>query len=190
MKFFTRKELLAVVLIFGAIALASLSNFKVSLRRARDVQRKSDVRSVTDALVKYSEDFGPFPLSEDGKTVACRGSETKIDEKGRITGLVACEWGRDSLADISDPAYPPYLLTLPQDPLFEKGYQYLYLSNGKRFQLYASLEGTDEPEYDPKIIARKLSCGEFICNFGLSYGATPLDKSIEEYENELLRDKK
>lgn len=187
MKFFTRKELLAVVLIFSAIILASLSNFKVSLRRARDVQRKSDIRSVSDALVKYSEDFGPFPLSEDGKIVACRGPETKIDEKGRITGQVSCEWGRDGLADISDPAYPPYQDRLPQDPLFEKGYRYLYLSNGKRFQLYASLEGTDEPEYDQKIIARNLSCGSQICNFGLSYGPTPLDKSIEEYENELLR---
>ncbi|MBI2065889.1 hypothetical protein HYT60_00040 [Candidatus Woesebacteria bacterium] len=175
MKFFTRQELFAVILILGAIVLASLANFKVSLRRARDVQRKSDVRSVTDALVKYSEDFGPFPLSEDGKIVACKGPETKVDEKGRITGLIACGWGEDALVD-----------KLPQDPLFEKGFRYLYLSNGKRFQLYASLEGTDEPEYDPKIIVRKLSCGEFICNFGLSYGRTPLDKSIEEYENELL----
>jgi len=59
MKFFTRKELLAVILIFSAIILASLGNFKVSLRRARDVQRKNDIRSVSDALVKYSEDFGP-----------------------------------------------------------------------------------------------------------------------------------
>ncbi|KKU16553.1 MAG: hypothetical protein UX25_C0030G0006 [Candidatus Woesebacteria bacterium GW2011_GWC2_45_9] len=174
MKFFTRKELLAVILIFSAIILASLGNFKVSLRRARDVQRKNDIRSVSDALVKYSEDFGPFPLAEDGKIVGCQGPETKIDEKGRITGLVACEWGRDALAD-----------KLPQDPLFKEGYRYFYLSNGKRFQLYASLEGIDEPEYDQKIIARNLSCGSYICNFGLSYGPTPLDKSIEEYENEL-----
>ena len=186
MKFFTRQELFAVILILGVIVVASLTNFKVSLRRSRDVQRKNDVRSVTDALVKYSEDFGPFPLSEDGKIVACRGPETKVDEKGRITGLVACEWGEDALADVSDPSYPPYKEKLPQDPLFKKGFRYLYLSSGRHFQLYASLEGTDEPEYDAKIIARKLSCGDFICNFGLSYGVTPLDKSIEEYENELL----
>ena len=176
MKFFTRKELLAVVLILGVVILASLSNFKVSLRRARDVQRKNDIRSVSDALIKYNEDFGPFPLAEDGKIVGCHGPETKIDEKGRITGLVACEWGRDALAD-----------KLPQDPLFEEGLRYLYLSSGEHFQLYASLEGTDEPEYDEKIVARNLSCGSQICNFGLSYGATPLDKSIEEYENELLK---
>lgn len=187
MKFFTRKELLGVVLIFAVIILASLSNFKVSLRRARDVQRKADIRAVSDALVKYSEDFGTFPLAEDGRIVACRGPETKIDEKGRITGQVACEWGKDSLADISAPAYPPYQDRLPQDPLFEKSFRYLYLSSGRYFQLYASLEGTDEPEYDPKIVARNLSCGEGICNFGLSYGSTPLDKSLEEYENELLK---
>jgi type II secretory pathway pseudopilin PulG len=189
MKFFTRKELFAVILIFSAIILASLSNFKVSLRRARDVQRKNDIRMVADALALYTADFGAFPLSEDGKIVACQGPETKIDEKGRITGLTSCGWGKDPLADISDPSYSPYKDRLPQDPLFEKGYRYLYLSNGNRFQLYSSLEGADEAEYDSKIVARNLSCGSYICNFGLGYGATPLDKSLEEYENELLRQK-
>ncbi len=186
MKFFTRKELFGVILILGAIVLASLNNFKVSLRRARDVQRKSDIRAVSDALERYSGDFGAFPLSEDGKIVACRGPETKIDEKGRISGLTFCEWGKDALADISDPSYPPYKDKLPQDPFFEKGFAYIYLASASHFQLYASLEGADEPEYDPRIVARNLSCGGDICNFGLGYGATPLDKSIEEYENELL----
>lgn len=185
MKFFTRKELLAVVLIFSAIILASLSNFKVSLRRARDVQRKSDIRAVSDALERYSGDFGAFPHSVDGKIVSCRGPETKIDEKGRITGLTTCEWGVDALADISDPSYPPYKDKLPEDPYSGKGFAYIYLSNANRFQLYASLEGADEPEYDQGIIARNLSCGSYICNFGIGYGAVPLDKSIEEYENEL-----
>lgn len=190
MKFFTRKELFAVILILGAIAVFSLNNFKDSLRRARDVQRKSDIRAVSDALERYSGDFGAFPYSKDGKIVACKGPETKIDQKGRITGLTSCEWGKDALADILDPSYPPYKDKLPEDPYFEKGFNYIYLANANRFQLYASLEGANEPEYDPKIVARNLSCGSYICNFGLAYGNTPLDKSIEEYENELLREKK
>lgn len=172
MKFFTRKELFAVILIFSAIILASLSNFKVSLRRARDVQRKNDIRTVADFLALYTSDFSAFPLSDQGRIVACEGPETKVDQKGRITGLVACEWGKDPL---------------PRDPYFEKGFGYIYLSNANRFQLYASLEGADEPEYDQRIVARNLSCGSYICNFGIGYGETPLDKSIEEYENELLR---
>lgn len=187
MRSFSKNELLAIVIILAAITAASLSNFRISLRRARDTQRKNDIGTLTDALVRYGGDFGSFPISQDGKIVACRGPETKIDKKGRITNLVACEWGKDSLADISNPPYPAYISTLPADPETEKGPRYIYFSNGRRFQFYASLEGADEAEYDGKILARKISCGSRICNFGLAYGNTPLDKSIEEYENELLR---
>ncbi len=186
MKFFTKKELLSVLLIFSGIILISLNNFRISLRRARDVQRKNDLRIVADGLVKYASDFASFPVSQEGKIVACRGPETKIDKKGNISGLVFCEWGKDSLRDIFDPDYPAYIEVLPKDPLSEKGYQYLYFSDGERFQIYASLEGTDEAEYDSKIVARNLKCGVGICNFGLSYGSVPLDKSLEEYKNELM----
>lgn len=186
MKFFSKKELVAIIIILTVIAAASLSNFRISLRRARDTQRKNDIGTLTDALVRYGGDFGSFPISRDGKIVACKGPETKIDKKGRITNLVPCEWGKDSLADISDPSYPAYISTLPADPQNEMGLRYMYFSNGRRFQLYASLEGADEAEYDGKILARKISCGSRICNFGLAYANTPLDKSIEEYENELL----
>ena len=184
MKFFSKNEIIGIVVILLAISLASFSNFKVSLRRARDVQRKNDIRLVTDSLVRYSGDFGSFPLAEEGKIVACKGPETKIDAKGIIRNLVTCEWGKAALADVFDSTYSPYVTTLPLDPQAPEG-DYLYLSSGERFQLYAALEGSDEAEYDEKIVGRGLLCGKRTCNFGLSYSA-PLDKSIEEYENELL----
>lgn len=187
MKFFTKKELLAVISILILILLASFTNLKDSLRRARDLQRKNDISELTDILARYGGDFGAFPLSDSqGRIVACKGPDTKVDAKGRITGLISCDWGKDPLVDVSDPTYPPYKDRLPLDPDETEGVKYYYLSNGKRFQLFAALEGVDEAEYDEKILARNLSCGTRICNFGLAYGATPLDKSIEEYENELL----
>ena len=178
-----------VIIILLGIVVASYPNLKLSLRRGRDMQRKNDIRMVSDSLVRYASDFDAFPLSSEGKVVACKGPETKKDKKGKITGLVPCQWGKDALADIFDPGSAPYIEALPSDPLGEKGVSYAYFSDGKLFQIYASLEGTEEAEFDQKIVARGLACGTEICNFGLGYGATPLDKSIEEYENELLRKK-
>jgi type II secretory pathway pseudopilin PulG len=76
--------------------------------------------------------------------------------------------------------------SLPKDPGTPMGYSYLYLTDGKFFQLYASLEGgSDESVYSPTIEKLGLKCGEFICNFGKASGETPLDKSLQEYENEI-----
>lgn len=85
--------------------------------------------------------------------------------------------------------YPPNLTLLknaPKDPGTPSGYSYLYYTDGKFFQLYASLEGPDEPEIDQRVVGRNIKCGNYICNFGKTSGSdVPLDKSLEEYENEL-----
>jgi type II secretory pathway pseudopilin PulG len=85
--------------------------------------------------------------------------------------------------------YPAKLSDLPsspKDPGTPNGYSYLYLTNGKYFQLYASLEGkSEESEYNSIIAAVGLKCGNYICNFGKASGNIPLDKSLEEYENEI-----
>jgi hypothetical protein len=187
MKFFTKRELLGIALIFGFIFLISFSNFKISLRKARDFQRKNDLRTIYNGLSAYQKDWNVFPLSSsDGKIVACKGSDTYKDEEGQVFNLYPCQWGKDALKDIFDDNYPAYISLLPWGPRQDKKVGYLYLSNSKRFQIYTVLEGEDEAEVDPDIIKRNLNCGERICNAGLGYGATPLDKSLEEYENELL----
>lgn len=185
MKPFDKKEAFWVLVILFVISLISFFNFKTSLRRSRDAERKADIRTISDGLAAYQKDFGFFPLSQDGKIVACKGSDTRVDEKGRILGLIPCEWGKDPLKDVLDENYPAYIETLPDDPYYDRGYTFTYFSNASRFQVYASLEGEDEAEFDPKIVARAVFCGVKLCNYGLSSGTTPLDKSIEEYENEL-----
>jgi hypothetical protein len=170
---------LALFLIISITAL----NMRTSLRKSRDAQRKNDIRSVYDALLAYQNDFGAFPESDNGKIKACKG---ELGDKG-IPQFRACEWYKDGLRDIFDDSYKPYLNVILGDPRQGQGFSYYYLSNSKHFQVFASLEGENEDEFDPKIVARSLPCGQKICNFGRSDGATPLDKSLEEYENELER---
>jgi hypothetical protein len=52
------------------------------------------------------------------------------------------------------------------------------------------LEDKNDSEYNFAIDRRGLRCGNFICNFGKSDGQTPLDKTLQEYENELYAKKK
>jgi len=182
MKFFNKSEIRAILIIFAFLILISTPNFIISLRRARDAQRKADIGSIKDALLKYQADFGIFPLSIDGKIAACE--PVSYNEVGGIKTLVfsACEFGESSLADLSDSSYPAYLKPIPNDPRKNEGRYYYYFSNGGRFQIYGTLEGKSEDEYDEYIIKRGIKCGSQICNFGKSSGTTPLNISIEEYE--------
>ncbi|KKS77650.1 MAG: hypothetical protein UV74_C0013G0161 [Candidatus Woesebacteria bacterium GW2011_GWB1_43_14] len=179
---FNKTEQVWVFIILSVLSVTVAVNMRVALRKSRDVQRKADIRSISDALLHYQSEFGFFPLSSsDGDILACKG---EVGEDG-ILEFRACKWGWEELRDIFDESYPPYLKRIPSDPSHDAGARYRYISNGSRFQVYASLEGVDEPEYSEKILLRNLNCGDKICNFGLSFGDTPLDKSIEEYENEM-----
>ena len=55
---------------------------------------------------------------------------------------------------------------MPRDPLYNKGNSYKYISDGKSYEIYISLEGKDEAEYTPQIAAKYLQCGTKICNYG------------------------
>lgn len=196
MRPFTRSETIGTSLILLIIVLLTLSNLRVSLRRARDSQRKADINAIVDALDKYQKDFGFFPPStEDGKIKACKSDDfgpipESVPEGDRksyfLSMLRGCDWGKDGLKDINDDSYPPYLAIIPSDPKAGQGYSYLYISDMDRFQLFAYLEGRkSEVGFRQGIVDRNLNCGINICNYGKAYGDTPLEKSIQEYENEL-----
>lgn len=198
MKFFTKSELKIVGGVLVFLFIISIYNFQLALRRARDAQRKADLGEIEKALLAYHRDFGYFPPSNDeGEIIACfDGSigdiEVPKDQAGNIDirkyfeQFRGCEWGRDGLKDVTDPNYPAYSLRLPGDPEVMDGVRYKYISNLTRFQLYAHLEGKEsEDEYKEEIEVRGLECGTAICNFGVAYGATPLDMTFEEYEDVL-----
>jgi hypothetical protein len=188
MNFFTKGELIGVACILFVIVRVSIPNFKASVMRSRDAQRKNDLGSVSEALSRFQKDLKTFPLSSrDGRILACNPRQVE-DLSGRLViEYEACEWGKDALADELDPTFPPYLKTLPTDPKFSEGLGYLYFSNGSRFQLYAHLEAQSDEENNAGVEARGLACGNRVCNYGRSYANTPLEKSLEEYENELLQ---
>ena len=191
MKFFTKSELKIVGSILFIIFVISFFNFRISIRRARDNQRKNDLGTLQSALDTYNQSMGTFPLSSpDGKIVACKGPETHFDEEIRSwINVIECDWGKDKLESLSDLDSTIFMNPIPIDPKNLDGISFLYLSNGKRYQLFAHLEGTDEAEYNRIIESRNLNCGNQICNYGRAYSSTPLDKTIEEYENELLKKK-
>ena len=201
MKFFTKRESIGVSIILAIVVLLSLYNFRIALRRSRDSQRRSDLGQISNALDKYHEDFGFFPLnSENGEIKACRpegfdelvkelADKREFDTSKYLNALAPCIWGRNSLEDLADERFSAYLETIPKDPRKDLGNSYFYLSRGSRFQIYAFLEGEEaEIGYNEGILARNLKCGENLCNFGKSFGETPLDISIEEYENGLMEE--
>lgn len=179
---FKKNELIALTIILSTLLIAIFVNLKISFRKARDAQRKGDIRSIYDALLSYHEDFGFYPDAIDGMIAACEPVE--FDSFGTAV-FSPCRWGWDELRDVFDDEYPKYL-TLPSDPHHTYGTKYLYVSDRIHFQIYAALESDQEDEYSEDVVARDLKCGEQICNFGRSDGKTPLDKSLEEYENELI----
>lgn len=192
MKPFTKQEIFGLSIIFLVLLVISIPNFALSIKRARDNTRKADLGSMVYALEEYQKDFQTFPLSSaDGKVVACLapGEKVQMDEKGRLkVNLSPCEWGWDGLYDPSDEEKTdPYIKIIPTDPQNALGAKYLYFSNGRRYQIFASLEASDDDQYNGGVAKRNLLCGNRVCNTGRSYSDTPLDKSIEEYENELMR---
>lgn len=196
MKPFSRTELSVTVVALVAIIGLSLFNFKQAIRRSRDNVRKDDITYMRNQLLTFRDEAGYIPLStDDGRMKACAPpnistlreqlENNEITMKDYLSSLEPCEWGNSKLIDLVTETY--YVDNVPKDPLFEEGYAYKYISNGTFFQLYAYLEGEgEEDEISPAVAARKLECGTVICNFGKTYEQVPLDKSLEEYENELM----
>ena len=93
-KGFTLIELLVVVALIGILSTLVLANLNSARERSRDVQRKSDLRSIQTALRLYYNDAGGYPDS-----------------------LPA--WGSPWVVGATT-----YMNILPADPLSSQGYRY------------------------------------------------------------------
>ena len=63
---FTLIELLIVIAIIGVLATLLMANFVGVRQRARDAQRKSDIRQIQSALEIYRSDIGNYPATLPG----------------------------------------------------------------------------------------------------------------------------
>lgn len=190
MKPFSKSELIGIVVIFLILIGISIPNFIASLRKARDQVRKDDMGALIENIGAYFADYRFFPAStDDGRIVACKapGDVVKIDKMGHlIVNFIPCDWGKDAIVGFMPGMEKTYMPLLPREPNYQKGVAYKYISDGHRMQIFVALESKDDPEYDPKIVARGLMCGNVICNAGRAYGC-PTDKSIETCAQEAAR---
>lgn len=189
MKGFSKSEIISIFIIFLILIAISFPNFILSLRRARDQVRKDDMGALEKSLGEYFADFRSFPPSSpDGRIMACKnpGDTVEIDKKGNlIVNFVPCEWGHDGIVNLTPGSTKVYMRLLPREPNYQKGLTYHYFSDGERFQIYVSLEGKDEVEYDPRIISRNIMCGVVVCNAGRGYGCET-NKTLEQCELEAM----
>jgi type II secretory pathway pseudopilin PulG len=176
MKFFSKSELVSIIVIFLILIVVSAPNFALSLRRARDQIRRDDIGNIQAAIDSYYSDYGMFPISDnEGRIVACRDMVNKLEISQR-----PCVWGTDTWVNLTPGVDKVYMRVLPGDPYAKKGISYVYFSDGSRYQLFGSLESIDEPGYDEKLAAREVKCGNKVCNVGRAVNV-PMYTTIEEY---------
>jgi general secretion pathway protein G len=77
-KGFTLIELLIVISIIGVLASLLMVNFIGVRQRARDAQRKTDIRQIQAALEMYRADVGTYPDSNTFTANTCIGSKSGV----------------------------------------------------------------------------------------------------------------
>lgn len=155
---FTLIELLVVISIIGILATLIAANLNSARSRARDSERKSDVRNISTALRLYFNDYGTYPRSSSGGNIQGCGSG----------GASACTWGGSWTAGTATPP-TTYMAKLPTDPLSSQNYFYKWNPTGTASDTYAitaCLENTS----DPGGVAIGSVSGPTVAGFGCTSG--------------------
>ncbi len=121
---FTLIELLLVLAIIGVLTSFLLVNFIGAKARARDAQRKSDMRQLQAAFELYRADQGIYPASP---LPACGPSSPGLVNNGTT-----------------------YIQKIPCDPLNTGQYSYTYTQTGagSGYTLIACLENVNDSQKD------------------------------------------
>ncbi len=159
---FTLVELLVVMAILGILTVVTLGNFRTSQIKARDAQRKSDLRQISNALEAYYNDYAGYPPQSvtGGMIKACScGAPSPLD----------CAWMDPGEREFCDKNNTVYMSMVPGDPLSDPSHSYCYYSEGNLYRLYAILENENDPEILGSSATK--SCGADY-NFGVSSANT------------------
>lgn len=117
---FTLIELLIVIAIIGILTTLLMVNFIGIRQRARDAERKSDLRQIQAALELYRADTGTYPSSP---LPACGAALTNNGTN--------------------------YMTKIPCDPLNSGEFIYSYTSTGTTYDIFACLENVNDSQKDP-----------------------------------------
>lgn len=163
---FTMIELLVVIVILGILSVIGLGSFSSSQMKARDSKRKTDLRTMGDALELYYNDNGRFPDSDSsGGIMGCGAAAAEACVPGQI-------WQNTTNGTT-------YMVQMPQDPSGGK-YYYMTSLTGTYYQIYARLENERDRDIpkdgndDPLIYTNPYSeqgssaCITGDCNYGKS----------------------
>ena len=131
---FTLIELLVVISIIGILATFLIANFNAARQRARDAQRKADLRNIQTALRLYYNDKKTNPCSNGSfQILGCGVAAT-------CATVPACDWN----AGIAwSDGTRLYMSTLPDDPSPGRDYRYQQTSQDV-YTLKACLENTSD----------------------------------------------
>ena len=121
---FTLIELLVVIAIIGILAALVYANFAGARPKARDAQRKSDLRNLQTALDVYANDNGSYP---DSVSIGCLDEVLSPCIDSSVLGST-------------------YITKVPTDP--KDGSQYGYNRSGSNhaYRLRARLENASDSE--------------------------------------------
>lgn len=145
---FTLIELLIVIAIIGILSTLLMTNFIGIRQRARDAQRKSDIRQMQAALELYRSDIGAYPSA--GGTNRLNSAVCPTPSSFSYTGTT-------------------YMQQIPCDPLgstYYNGGSYYYSTNGTTYTLAACLENTADTDVSSTFV------GDNTCTSGKYYVKT------------------
>ena len=128
---FTLLELLIVIVIIGILALIIVPGLASGPKRARDAQRKSDMRAVKNALETYYNDKNTYPTP-----TGTNGSTTYF-------------------SNLSAVLTPDYLPTVPTDPRSGTTTGYVYGVNSTttatKYVIEANMENNTDSQINDKL---------------------------------------
>ncbi len=121
---FTLLELLIVIVIIGILALLIIPNVTSAPKKARDTQRKTDLRAIQKALEEYFVSNSAYPSTSGAPDVV--------------------------LASALDSGTAPIMKTIPKDPNHNATtpYEYQVASGNASYNLYACLENDTDTGTD------------------------------------------
>ncbi len=136
---FSLIELLTVITIIGILVAIGTVSWTNAQQKARDGKRKSDLKSVQQAIELYFQEFGTYPTASNNGEIQCPPP----------IGTIA--WG-SNFKCISGTENITYLNPLPKDPTSIKPYFYTSSESSPGSGLYfsyvlsASIENQNDPD--------------------------------------------